>query len=243
MKKSSPPWGAYVGPGGLEGGITPADGRESFEPLDSGIDGEATDVPGTLPVLCKGEWVGHGSGCGPHLVDAAGTAPHLIAGDERAVGHGVRRGEPRYAEPMDRVLEGEVPEAFDRRDRELDHHLVALMDLGWTDATGEEDLRAGEAHEADAPERRHHQEDPCCQQFVLAEPHPQRCQGGSHPERGPAAGRGHQPLTLVPGTGTPAAMPLTISSSTAPRIWASGRRISRWVRTGLSKPLTSSGVT
>ena len=80
------------------------------------------------------------------------------------------------------------------------------------------------------------------EQFDLPEAGPEQQQGAGDPGRRPAPAGGHQALDRVPGTGIPWAMPSMISSTEAPRIWASGRRIMRWVSTGRSMALTSSGV-
>ena len=101
------------------------------------------------------------------------------------------------------------------------------MDLCWIEPARNGDRGSSDADEGGADEDRGEEKYRRCHQLDLAEADPQNQQSRRDAEGGPASAGWHQVLTPLPGTGTPPAMPSTISSRTAPRICASGRKIMR----------------
>ncbi len=235
--------GGEGGPGRLGCRVVAPHGGEPGELVDAGVDDEPVGGTGRRRAVGKGERVGDSHHGRSDPVDASAAAEDLVAGDQRLTGAGASSGELGDAQAVNRVAHREVAHSARCGHVDFDHDLVTLVCLDRVQPPVDVDAGGGVAHEQHAGSGGDRQEQGGGQHLELAEDDPQQGQGGGHAEGHPPAPRRHQAPTLVPGTGTPCAMPSTISPRSEPRIWASGRRMSRWVSTGRSIALTSSGVT
>jgi len=152
-------------------------------------------------------------------------------------------GEASHPEAVDGVLHREVGGPPRGLEVDLDDDVVSLVNLAGVDPPGDGCPGHFDASEPDTDGSGGHQECGGAQHLEFAEPNPEDGQRDGDAKRRPPANGRHQPSILVPGTLTPVATPSTMSSGEMPRIWASGFMMSRWVRTGRSIALTSSGVT
>ncbi len=230
------------GVGRLHCRVEAAHRGEAGERLHRRVDRQAIGAAQGDAALGEGEGVGHGHLRRADRVDPAGPAEDLVARHQVLAGGGGGGGEAGHAQPVHRVLDGEVARLAGGEEGHLHRHLVALVGLGRVDAPAHFQARGAGADEGHSAGHGEQQEQRGGQELDLAEAGPQQQQGAGDPGGGPAPAGGHQALDRVPGTGIPWAMPSMISSTEAPRICASGRRIMRCVSTGRSMALTSSGV-